>query len=129
MLGPIEADDDPHRLARLFIRQKCHHADGSTLRYWREEWHRWDGSAYQTLSEKELRAELTAFVKLEMDRVNLTDQKRSENDKPLPVVRNVTGRLIADVVHALESLTVLPSRLETPCWIGGEKSLSLPEKF
>jgi len=41
----------------------------------------------------------------------------------------VTGRLIADVVHALESLTVLPSRLETPCWIGGEKSLSLPEKF
>ena len=38
-LTPIEAADDPHRLARLFIGERCEHAEGLTLRFWREEWH------------------------------------------------------------------------------------------
>ena len=39
-----EAADDPHRLARLFLAD--HHANGLlTLRWWREEWFRWDGGA------------------------------------------------------------------------------------
>ena len=74
-LTPNEAADDPHRLARLYIGERCQHADGLTLRYYREEWNRWDGSAYRSLPEKELRAELTASAKAEMDRLNLIAQK------------------------------------------------------
>jgi len=123
-LTPNEAPDDPHRLARLFIKDSCQHSDGLTLRYWREEWHRWDGSVYRILPDKELRAKLTASAKAEMDRLNLIAQKiaAAKND-PLPTVRKVTGRLIADVGHALGSLTVLPSRLEVPSWIDREGPL------
>jgi putative DNA primase/helicase len=116
-LTPNEAADDPHRLARLFIGERCQHTDGLTLRFWREEWHRWDGSAYRFLPEKELRAELTASAKADMDRINLIAQKLAEKNKPLPIVRKLTGRLITDVAHALASLTVLPSRTDSPVWL------------
>jgi putative DNA primase/helicase len=117
-LTPLEAADDPHRLARLFIRERYQHPDGLILRYWQEEWYRWDGSAYRILPEKELRAELTATVKAEMDRINLIAQElaTSDDEKP-PTVRKVTGRLIADVAHALASLTLLASRVESPAWM------------
>jgi putative DNA primase/helicase len=115
-LTPIEAPDDPHRLARLYVRERCQHAEGLTLRFYREEWIRWDGSAWRV--EKELRAELTSSAKAEMDRLNLIAQKLAEQDKPPPKVHKVTGRLISDVAHALQSLTLLPARTEAPAWIG-----------
>jgi putative DNA primase/helicase len=126
-LTPNEAADDPHKLARLFIDERCQHADGRTLRFYREEWNRWEGSAYRVVPEKELRAELTASVKAEMDRVNLIAQKLTEKDKKLPTVRKVTGRMIADVAHALASLTVLPSRVEAPAWIGADGPFAASE--
>jgi putative DNA primase/helicase len=127
-LQPREADDDPHRLARLFVREAGAHADGLTLRSWREEWHRWDSSAYRIVPEKELRAELTASVKREMDRLNLVAQKIAarEGENP-PFVRKVTGRLIADRANALTSLTVLPGKVEAPTWIGGDGPFAADE--
>jgi putative DNA primase/helicase len=117
-VAPIEAADDPHRLARLFVAERCQHADGLTLRYWSEEWLRWDGSRYRVLADKELRAEQTQVVKAEMDRLNLVAQKlaAAKGEGP-PPVRKVTGRMIADVAHALASLTMLPSRTEPPAWV------------
>ena len=126
-LTPNEAPDDPHRLARLFIGESCHHADGLTLHSWREEWNRWNGSAYRIVPEKELRAELTASAKAELDRVNLIAQKLAEADKPPPEVRKVTARMTADVAHALASLTMLPSRTETPAWLDGDGPFPAPE--
>jgi putative DNA primase/helicase len=119
-LTPNEAADDPHRLARLYLAERCTHADGLTLRFHRNENHRWDGSAYRVISEKELRAELTASAKAEMDRINLIAQKHAAADTPPPTTRKVTGRLISDVAHALQSLTVLPSRIDVPTWIDGD---------
>jgi putative DNA primase/helicase len=119
-LTPNEAPDDPHRLGRLFIGERCQHPDGVTLHFWREEWNRWDGSAWRILPDKELRAEVTASAKAEMDRINLIAQKLADRNKPLPAVRKVTVRLLADVAQALQSLTVLPSRTEAPAWIYGD---------
>ncbi len=119
-LKPLELPDDPHKLARLFVDERCRDSDGVlTLRYWREESHRWDGTAYRIVPEKELRAELTQSVKAEMDRVNLIAQKLTPAGEKPPPVRKVTGRLVADVAHALASETVLPSRVETPEWLEG----------
>src|SRR5207249_1735461 len=120
-LEPIEAANDPHRLARHSIIERFQHADGLILRFWRDEWHLWNGSFFSVLPEKELRAELTASAKAEMDRINLIAQKlgANEEDSSRPTVRKVTGRLIEDVAHAMVSLTVLPSRKEAPTWIKG----------
>ena len=117
-LAPLESADDPHRLARLYRMQLCEHDDGLTLRFWRGEHHRWDGHAYRIIPEKELRAELTASAKAEMDRLNLIAQKlaAAEGKEP-PTVRKVTSRLISDVAHALASMTLLPSTVKAPAWL------------
>jgi P4 family phage/plasmid primase-like protien len=115
-LTPLEAPDDPHRLARLFLAEACQHTDGLTLRFWREEWHRWDGSAYRVLPEKELRAELTRSAKAEMDRVNLAAQRRADGENKPPAVRKVSNGLITNVELALASMTVWPGTLEPPTW-------------
>jgi putative DNA primase/helicase len=117
--GAKEAADDPHRLARLYLGQRCTHADGKTLRHWRGEWHRWDGTAYRTLPDQELRADLTAVVKEEMDRINEIARRLHKGDHP-PTARQVTTKLIANVAHALVSLTVVPSRTGAPAWVDGD---------
>jgi P4 family phage/plasmid primase-like protien len=120
-VAPIEEADDPHRLARLFIREHCQHADGLALRYWREQWHRWDGSAYRELPDAELRAEVTAAVKAEMDRLNLIAQQlaAANGEKP-PPVRKIKTALITNVELALASLTVWPGAVEPPAWWDGK---------
>jgi putative DNA primase/helicase len=115
----IEAPDDPHRLARLFLAERCRHPDTGTLRFWREEWHSWDGAAYRVVSEKELRAGVTEVAKAEMDRLNIIAQAlAAQNGEEPPAARKVTSRLVADVAHALASLTLLPSKIEAPAWVG-----------
>jgi putative DNA primase/helicase len=117
-LTPNEAADDPHRLARLYVKERCEHGDGLTLRFWRDQYHRWDGRAYRVMPDKELRAELTASAKAEMNSQNLVAQKlAAASGQDPPTVRKITGRLISDVAHALQSLIVLPSRIDTPAWL------------
>ena len=115
---PNEAVDDPHRLACQFLNAYGQHDGELTLRHHRDQWLRWDGSAYRDLRAAELQAELTTFAKAEMNRANLAEL--AEAKKRPPVARKVTRRMIADVVHALASLTMLPSRTEPPCWIDGD---------
>lgn len=67
---PNEEECDPHRLARIFVAQ-CQHPDGLTLRFWRDEWHRWDRGAYRIVPKKEAGAELTKTIKAELDRANI----------------------------------------------------------
>jgi putative DNA primase/helicase len=106
----LEAADDPHRLARLYL-DGHRHADGLTLRYWREEYHRWCGNAWLAVPDKEVRAEVCQRVKTEFDAAGMA--------AGLPA-RKVTGKLTGDVLHALAGLTLLPGGVEQPCWLEGE---------
>jgi hypothetical protein len=74
-----EAEDDPHRLARIY-RYRHLGDNGLRLRYWRSEWYRWDGAAYRTISDKEIRAELSECIKAEFDRLNLDAVKLWNSD-------------------------------------------------
>jgi P4 family phage/plasmid primase-like protien len=121
-----EAEDDPHRLARLFFADHTTPV-GRALHYWREEWYVWTASAYRTMPEKEIRARLCERVKREFDQLNRSAIKKWEeaggldqngHASPKPVARKVTTRLTADVQHALTSIAVLPSTLTTPTWLG-----------
>jgi putative DNA primase/helicase len=119
-LTPNEASDDPHRLARLYIGERCEHRDGLTLRYWREQWHRWDGSAFRELPDDEIRAELTASAKREMDRINLLAQRLADENRPPPAVQRITKGMIGNVEMALESLTIRTGNVESPAWWDGK---------
>jgi putative DNA primase/helicase len=120
-LKPNEAPEDPHRLARFFRDQACRHPDGDTLRYWRDEWRRWEESAYRPLTEREFRAQLTAFIKVELDRVNVEALRAFQNTnngrRRLPQAHPVTTQLVTNTLQALTGYTVLKSRTDPPAWL------------
>jgi P4 family phage/plasmid primase-like protien len=117
---PKESKDDPHRLARLYIAEQCEHLEGQTLRRWRDQWYRWDGTAYRVVSDGEMTGELTVSVKCEYDRLNIIAQKMTKEGKDPPTVRKVTRGLISNVDLALGSMTCWPGAIEPPQWWDGK---------
>lgn len=121
-LTPIEAPDDPHRLARNFIGEQCQHADGLTVRSWREQWYKWDGSVYCEFPDAELRAALTVSAKAQLDCQNIIAQKRAVSEDKLPKVQKITKSMIDNMEMALASMTLLEGTIEPPIWWDGQAS-------
>lgn len=116
---PVEADDDPHRLAALYLGQ-FKHPDGITLRYWRDAFHRWDGRAYRAIPTPEVRAEIATCCKTEFDRINAAKLKNwipSDSNPLAPQAQKVTQSLTGNVLLALQGLTLLSGNIEQPAWI------------
>lgn len=116
-------EDDPHRLARLYLAQH-QHPEGSTLRFWSEEFVCWRDGAYDRVPIAELRADLTQFLEAEFVRLHAPRVKAYEaarekgSDQKPPVKRRVTRALVGDVLQALQGACVLRSPLNPPAWIG-----------
>lgn len=141
LVKPNEADDDPHRLARLCLWDHERDLFSPTrgvppeyifTRFWSEEFYAYNGRCYRPVPAKEMRARVTEHVKREFDRLNLEALEayrrrkkeaganngagEGKETKP-PEARKVTQKIVADVMQALTSLTVLPSSLMPPAWI------------
>jgi putative DNA primase/helicase len=115
--GPhvIEADDDPHRLARLnFERYRKHRSGLATIRYWRQEWLKWSKNTYEIFPEDELRSYVIRTTKEEFDRINIERQQSAE--KTIPVVKPVTKGLVTNIIEVTKSLAMLPSDIELNTW-------------
>ncbi|MFH1842208.1 MAG: phage/plasmid primase, P4 family [bacterium] len=107
-----EADDDPHRLARLFVVERCSDATGRlTLRHWRHQWWQWIGTHYEVLDKDELRALLAGQIKAEVDRC----ARLGDSSKP---PRRVTHQLVTNVLQALSGMVLVPFKLDQPTWLG-----------
>jgi P4 family phage/plasmid primase-like protien len=115
-LTPNEDVDDPHRLARLCLKEL------PIVRYWRQEFYSFDSPAYCALSVDELRSMVAVIVKAEFDRVNIEAQEVGAADRKSnpPKSRKVTRNLLANVVEVIQSLTIIPNRSELPLWIDGQ---------
>lgn len=117
-----EAPDDPHRLARVYVEKYATSKSGlTTIRRWREEWHRWDGGQYRPQQEEDVKNHVNFSIKEEFDRVNILEQQRrssrdDDGEKP-PVARKVTRTMVSDVNAALAGMHNLPSDRDAPFWI------------
>lgn len=121
-LAVIEADDDPHRLARIYLDAAGRDPEfGLVLRYWRQEWWRWTQNRYVKLDAETIRGELTATIKAEFDRLNLEAQEAAEDGQEVKEAAKVTSGRVNNVLLALESLCVLGSDQveEMPAWLDG----------
>lgn len=130
--SPEEAEDDPHRLAKLYLERNSWHKDhGKTLRLWREEWWRWTGKKYQQIPEDEIRADVTNAVKIEFDRCcKLAIEKyelwckspeyNRQEDKGIPKPRKVTQNLVNNTLGALRGMVILPASIDRMSWIGAD---------
>jgi putative DNA primase/helicase len=109
--GLLESYDDPHRLARLYLAQQHRHTDGSTLVYWNEEWHAWNGDCWRPHSDREINARLTIVSKQEFD-------LHAQSIGKLP--KGVGTRLIGNIAQALRGMTLVSvGQVEQmPAWLG-----------
>jgi putative DNA primase/helicase len=143
---PFEQDDDPHRLARVFLWGHTNDLLRASpdmpnshikYRYWQEEWWRWYGPEYRRVPAKEIRAMVTQAIKEEFNRLHHEEMQsyvqnkmarargavegdKGENDKGPPLVRKVTTGITNNTVHALEGISLLQGAVEPPSWISGE---------
>jgi putative DNA primase/helicase len=108
--GVKEYMDDPHRLAREFLKAEHHHADGPTIRAWNEEWHVWRDGCWAVKSDREVNATLARFIKREFDRISAGSGREA---------KAVGTRLIGNVALAIRSLVTIPMHdlPEQPAWI------------
>lgn len=114
-----EAVDDPDRLARLFIGSRMHH-HGPIVRFWRDEFHVWNGSAYRVLPTIELTSMLCAFIREEFEHVHtreLEAWKQSQEGRE-PVMRKVTRALVSNVQLAIQAKLLISGNVDQPSWIG-----------
>ncbi len=117
-------DDDPHRLAGLFL-ERYRHPDGLTLRYWCGEFCVWRNGAYDRTSEADIRNEACGFIEAEFRRLHdgklklhLIDREKGDTKKE-PVKKKVTTGVVANVLQALKGECGLSSDARPPFWIGG----------
>ncbi len=122
----LEADDDPHRLARVNLERYAQHREGATLRLWRSEWYTWKQSrgAYRKIEERELRAKVTSSIRSEFEqcwqRKMSTWEKKSkagETEEAPPNVQKVTKTLVSNVIDATASMVVVSSAADQMTWI------------
>jgi len=122
---PLDAPEDPHRLAGLYL-DWLRGRGPLTLRFWRGEFVEWKAGAYSALPDTDVKARLTAFIRDEFRRLNFIEQEAArEKDSP-PRTRTVTTRLLADVANALRSLCLLPATISAPAWLDDAKG---PDPF
>jgi putative DNA primase/helicase len=137
---PPGQEANPHRLAQLFLSTSFVRGGELAVRFWRDEFHAWDGAAYRPVPASEIRAQLTRSIAAEFFRLyrlalgegHQTGGPRGERpgakadrpgdasarsrpQRPIPV----TSRLVCDVLQALASLVMVSTRdvPAQPAWI------------
>lgn len=124
-----EEIDDPHRLARIYLNRHCKTADSKlTLRHYRNEYHRWNGSRYEVVAPQEISADLTALAKKEFDADNMEELKLSKGESK-PKAKRVTRSCIANITNALSSMTMLAGRTVQPSWLCDNPPFPADEVF
>jgi P4 family phage/plasmid primase-like protien len=125
-LDAEEYDDDPHRLAKVFLDEHCPY---ERIVFWRGEYWSWD-TYYRPLYDQDLRADVTKAIKAEFDRINVEKQLRAlakakggqkEEEEEAAKVHKVTTRLVGDVLQAVKSMVKLPGHIDQQTWIDGTR--------
>ncbi|MHB8862052.1 MAG: phage/plasmid primase, P4 family [Pirellulaceae bacterium] len=130
----LEADDDPHRLAKVNIAQYAAANNGATIKFWRDEWYTWKGKRYRKIPLSDLRAKITRAVKAEFDRIwqreyeEYRDWQNSEEydadkDKGPPKSHKVPRQLISNVLDTTKDIALVPSHIELGTWLDDQAGI------
>lgn len=101
--GVEEAIDDPHRLAKIYLRDYP-----NTVR-WREDWYSWTDPAYSIQTDDDIKSELVELIKEEFDCI--------AGGEGQPEAPKITKTLLSNVLENLKALTHQYSTKEEPFWL------------
>lgn len=130
LVAVIEADDDPHRMARRILAD--HQYEGrQTLKFWMGSFRKWRLAWWETRGGETFGSGIVAGMRTyfeELYREKLLKFDNGELDKP-PVMGRVTTGLTASVVAALKSQCTLDESEvpEAPAWINGSTPVDVCE--
>lgn len=119
-------EENPHRLAKLFVQEKYNHIDCRTIQFWAKEFHVWEKGCYRHLDKLDLRAMLADVIHNDFERILNAqlaatmrgDDEKAKPPKPIPVTTNLVGH----VIQALSGRVML-RQIEypaQPAWIDRE---------
>lgn len=113
---PIEADNDPHRLARINLERFSRLTGGGAIRCWCSEWFKWEVTrgCYRVIAEKELRARVNAAIKEEFNRISINRQLEKEEDS---TAIRVTPGLVNATIEAIASTCTLSGTVPINSWV------------
>jgi len=120
-LKPQKQDDDPIRLASVFLQQHTH-PDGNRLRFWQGDWYSWNGSRYVNTDDEEVKGDLWTAIGQEFDALCQVGQPGSNL-----VAKKVTVDLVNNVRGALKSMTLVKGTVTQPSWLGTSHKLPADE--
>lgn len=135
---PLGQEANPHRLAGLFLNERFAFSGGMGLRFWRDIFYFWDGSAYRQVPAGEIRAQLSQSLAREFDRLYQCElgrwtRERDETPGPSGARRPprpipVTSRMVADVLQAIAGLVLIPAAdcPDQPAWVQAFPDTSPP---
>ena len=116
-----EAEDDHTRLARINL-EFYSEFSGGKLVFWRDEFWKYKAGVWKPLSDNDLQAKLFKVIRAEFERCwKINEEARiqaeAETGKPIKPkkIRNVSTRLVRDVVTALKSEVAISASIEMPC--------------
>jgi putative DNA primase/helicase len=118
-----EREDDPHRLARVLL-SAFDDTNGCTLCFWNGVFYEWRHGRFWQITRDDMTARVTRTVKEEYDRLNaqaLHEHNPAANKgrSGPPTARPVHRNIVASVIQALGSMTLVSSDLMPPAWLNG----------
>lgn len=117
-------EDDPARLAALFLRRYTH-ADGTiTLRYWNDQWYEWACGRYSPVTDGRMMNRVVAFCEAHFTathaaRLRSFGERLAEGQgraADMPRKKKASGQVLSDTIKHLRSQADLDLPAE-PRWI------------
>ena len=110
-----ESEDDPHRLARINLKEYERKFSGRLV-FWQNEWWKYKDGCYRKIDREELHAKLNASIRREFEKCWEERQESNDENADKPV-RKVTRSLVSNVASAMQSMITIPSSIKMPMWL------------
>ncbi len=106
-----EADSDPHRLAREYVRQRRTDPRGRrTIRHWRGDFWIYGDGRYVAVPPREFEGQLNSAIRREFQRIGAVDRWGN--------LLKVTPHVVRSVAAALQGMVQVPGDRDQPFGIG-----------
>lgn len=103
-----EADDDPARLAREFLRTQA-----GRLVHWREDYYRWEGGRWRPVPKEDIRSDVLCWIRGEFERIYREKaDERGKREESSSKVLKLSDHLLSATAAAIRAFACVDSSIQ-----------------